>query len=871
MRYRNGGAHVTDEFDGGDGSTELPGGVVTFLFSDIEGSTKLFRELGDGYPPLLAHHNSILREVWLEHHGVEVRTEGDSFFVAFRDPSDAIRAAVLGTEALAAHPWPDHAVLKSRIGMHTGLGFARDGDYVAYPVHQAARIGSVGHGGQVIVSPDTAALASELGDVQLHDLGPFRVRDFDQPIHLFQAERSDAPTAFRTLSTETNVRHNLSAPLPELRGRATDIAGITEQLEQSRIVSVVGPGGVGKTLLTSTLARDLANTYADGAWFVDLASHTDASTLKGAIADALSVAPGDLDEHLAEHTLLLLLDNAEQATQAIARLVIALVNAAPGLSLLVTSREPLSISGERVWRLGLVDEDTAVDLFLERAGGVAPEGATQPRRSDVAELCRRLDGLPLAIELAAARTSSLSVPEIIESLDDQLRLLRSRRRDLDERQRTVSGLVDWSYQLLDEEEQSVFRRLGAFSGSLDLDGVLATCTGMGLDKLDVGDVVWSLTEKSLVLPVIGDGTTRYRLLETVRAFAREAMVSAAELEEVQGHLGEWYRTVFDPRVPLSRELSSRMLGEIETLRVLTLDLATVDPGLAQWLAWSLGVFHSLRDPGRGHAELSPLVELLSVDGEAVLGFLAIAANLAAKLGLLDRAVELVARANALRADMALPAVGSGMVDNSAALIEVYRGDLQAARTIATASLPNAQGMERLPLAQILGVAHSELADFEAAATSFEEVRRLAEQTGALDIQAVATGALAEVAHRVGDTDRAAALTGQALAMAQEAGLRAQAAFNIVGVARLVADAGRHADALRLHAAADRILAETGQTMFGADQEISELMKSVAKDVVGDAERERLESEGLGMSDLEAFRQATAALGIISNPLLPRSV
>ena len=859
------GPHVPNESEDGDGPGPLPGGVVTFLFSDIEGSTKLFRELGEGYPPLLADHNRILRKVWLEHRGVEVRTEGDSFFVAFPDPSDAIRAAVLGTEALAAHPWPAHAVMKSRIGMHTGVGFARDGDYVAYPVHQAARIGSVGHGGQVIVSPETAGLASELGDVQLHDLGPFRVRDFDQPIHLFQAERSDAPAVFQPLRTETNVRHNLSAPLPELRGRATDVAGITEQLEQSRIVSVVGPGGVGKTLLTSTLARDLADTYADGAWFVDLASHTDGSTLKGAIADALSAAPGELDEHLAERTLLLLLDNAEQATQAIARLVGDLVRSAPGISILVTSREPLAISGERVWRLGLIDEDTAVELFLERAAGVAPEGATQPRRSDVVELCSHLDGLPLAIELAAARTSSLSVPEIIESLDDQLRLLRSRRRDLDERQRTVSGLVDWSYRLLDEEEQAVLRRLGAFSGSLDLDGVLATCTGMGLDKLDVGDIVWSLTEKSLVLPVVGDGTTRYRLLETVRAFAREAMVAAGELEAVQGHLGQWYRTVFDPRIPLSREVASRMLDEIETLRVLTLDLAPVDPGLAQWLAWSLGAFHNLRDPGRGHAELSPLVDVLAVEGEAVLGFLATAANLGAKLRLLDRSSELIEQANALRAGMPASATGAGLVDNSAALVEVFRGDLESARTIASAALQNAEGMERLPLAQILGVAQTELGDVESARLSFEEVQMLAIEIGAMEIQAVATGALAEVAHRMGETDRARDLTGQALGMAQEAGLRSQAAFGIVGVARLVADAGQHADAVRLHAAADRILSETGQTMFGADEEISQVMKSAAKEAVGEAEFQRLESEGLAMSDLEAFRQAMAALEIVSTP------
>lgn len=843
----------------GEHDSHLPGGVVTFLFSDIEGSTVLFRELGDGYPALLLKHNELLRAVWTEHRGVEVRTEGDSFFVAFPDPTDAIRAGVAAVEALAAHDWPPHAVMRSRIGMHTGVGYARGGDYIAYPVHQAARVGSVGHGGQVIVSHETAALAQHLGDVQLHDLGLFRVRDFDQPIHLFQAECSDSPSTFRDLRTESGENHNITASLPPLRGRDIDISGIAEQLEQSRVVSVVGPGGVGKTLLASTLGRRLSTAYAGGCWFVDLASHTDASTLRGAVADALAVAPADLDDHLAQQSLLLLLDNAEQATHAIADLVVELTSHAPGVSILVTSREPLSISGERVWRLGLVDEDTAVDLFLERSNDVAPDLATPPRRADVAELCRRLDGLPLAIELAAARTSSLSVIEIIDSLDDRLRLLRSRRRDLDDRQRTVSGLIDWSYRLLDDDEQAVFRRLGSFSGSLELDGVVAACADMGFDKFDVSDIVWSLTEKSLVLPVVSDGTTRYRLLETVRAFAREAMVSAGELDGVQRLLGEWYRTVFDPRRPLSRDLTSRMADEIETLRVLTFDLAETDPALAQWLAWSIGAFHNLRDPGRGHAELSPLVEILAAEGEAVLGFVAIAANLAAKLGLLDRASELVAVGEALRQNMPAGSPGAALIDNSAALVEVFGGDFKAARTIATAALGQTEGFERLPLAQILGVALSELGDYEAALASFAEVKSIAGDLGALDVRAVATGAMAEIAHRTGETDRARELTGEALAMAQEAGLRAQTAFGIVGVARLVAEAGGAVEAVTLHAAADRILAETGQTMFGADQEISNAMKAAAREFITGAEFDRLESEGFALSDLEAFQQATAAL------------
>lgn len=841
------------------GDTDLPGGVITFLFSDIEGSTELFRELGDDYPPLLLRHNELLRSVWSANNGVEVRTEGDAFFVAFVDAADAIRAGVDAVEALAAYPWPPNAALRARIGMHTGLGFPRDGDYIAYPVHQAARIASSGHGGQVIVSPETADQASNLGDVRLHNLGRFRVRDFVQPIDLFQAERNEAPTTFRDLRTETGRRHNLATPLPAMWGRSDDLTGLADQVSQSRVVSLVGPGGVGKTLLASTLASDLATTYADGCWFVDLASHTDASTLRGAVADALSIKSTDLDDHLGKSNLLLVLDNAEQAIQAVAHLVVQLIKHGPGVSVLVTSREPLSIASERVWRLGLIDEDAAIELFLERSAAVAPDGAAPPQRSDVGELCRRVEGLPLAVELAAARTSSLSVPEILGSLDDQLRLLQSRRRDLDERQRTVFGLIDWSYRLLEEEQQAVFRRLGSFSGSLDLNGVVSICGDLDLDEFDVMDIMWSLADKSLVLPVIGDGTTRYRLLATVRSFARETLATAGELEPVLRNLGQWFRPRLDPQLPWSPEQRSQASSEVETLRALALDLAVVDPSLAQRLAWALGAFHSLRDPVRGHTELAQLVELLAVEGEAVLGLLAIAANVSAKIGSLDEASTLISEANVLRERMPPDAVGAVMIDNAAALVEMLSGNMEGARSFASKALLEANGLERLPAAQILGGIQIETGDYEAAEASYSDVRSTAGALGAIDIEAVAVGALAEVAHRAGDAERARTLTGEALVLAQEAGLRAQVGFSIVGVARLIADEGQSADAICLHAAADRILAETGLGLFGADQEISAAMKASAKQTVGSVEFDRLEVAGRALSDLDAFGQSFEAL------------
>lgn len=840
-------------------NVELPGGVVTFVFTDIQGSTALFRSLGDAYPPLLEAHNEILRSVWKRHNGAEVKTEGDAFFVAFADPTQAIRASVDAIEALAAHPWPDHADIKVRIGMHTGVGYPRDGDYIAYPVHQAARIGGVGHGGQVVVSPETAELAGDLGDIRMHDLGSFRVRDFDHPIHLLQAERSDTPTQFDDLRTKADVQHNLPADLPDAHGRADDLAGIAEQLEQSRAVSIVGPGGVGKTLVARTLARDRAASYEDGAWFVDLASHTDGSTLSGAIADVLAITPEELEEHLASRHLLMVLDNAEQATNEVARLATRLLDQAPRLSVLVTSREPLAIAAERVWRLSLMTEVAATALFVERATAVAPGFDAPANAADIAELCRRLDGLPLAIELAAARVTALSVPEIVESLSDRLRILRSRRRDLDERQRTALGLVDWSYRLLEDDEQLVFRRLAVFAGSFDLDAATAACEDSGLDRIDVGDIVWSLVEKSLVMPVIGDGTSRYRLLETLRAFGRQSMVDAEELEPTQRQIGHWYRSRFDPTLAFTRLTALSMSEEVETIRTLARDLAPIDPSLGQWLAWSIGLYFKNSDPARGLAEMAPLLEALTCEGEAVVGMLAIAGHLAASTNQLDRATELTEQAAAFAAAMPEPVLASGWERNTALLILIRQGDLQGAGVIANEAMANAQGLERVSLVNSLGIVQAELGDLPASAASFEQVLALALEFEALDAQVVATMAIAEIAHRLGNLGQAIESTASGLRMSEEAGMRAQTALGLVGAARLLADSGDHAEAVIVHTAADRLMTETGQTLFEGDRVISENMYADANAALGEAEFARCTAVGAGLVELDAFARATAAL------------
>lgn len=836
---------------------ELPGGVVTFVFTDIEGSTALFRALGDAYPPLLETHNEILREVWDKHRGAEVKTEGDAFFVAFADPADAIRASVEAIERLEVYPWPQDAPIRVRIGMHTGVGHPRDGDYIAFPVHQAARIGGVGHGGQVVVSPDTAELAGDLGDIELHDLGSFRVRDFDDAVHLFQAERSAAPTSFADLRTAADVQHNLSPDLPHAHGREADLDGIADQLTQGRLVSIVGPGGVGKTLAAKTLALRTAPDYADGAWFVDLSTHDDGSTLVGAVADALSCGADELETHLAERTTLLLLDNAEQATSDIARLVSRLLDRSSGLSVLVTSREPLAIAAERVWRLNLMDERAAVELFIERARNADPGFDPTGQRDVIAELCQRLDGLPLAIELAAARVTALSVPEIIDSLENRLRVLRSRRRDLDDRQRTATGLVDWSYQLLDEDEQLVFRRLGVFASGFELDGAAVATEDSGLDRIDVSDILWSLVEKSLVMPVIGDGSTRYRLLETLRAFAHQALTDGDELASTQQQVGNWYRVRFDATAPFTRLTAASMREELDNLRTLAGDLAETDPSLGQWLAWAIGLYYKNIDPARGIEELAPLIERLLVPGDAVVGMISVAAHLAFNSGDLDASNLLLDRAEPFIGP-ARPE-GQGWIHNVRALNSVKAGDLETAVTILEQARGDASPLELISIINSLGIVQAESDDLSAALASFEDLLARSHQIGALDAEAVATGAVAEISHRSGDLHRAIETTAAALELCGQSGMRSQHAMALVGAARLMADTGDHTEAVTLHTGADRILVETGQEMFPGDQVLSEQMYEHARDALDAGIYEAAVERGQALADLELHARAADAL------------
>jgi Adenylate and Guanylate cyclase catalytic domain len=415
---------------------ELPTGTVTFLFTDIEGSTRLLHELGDAYADALAEHRKALRQAFADNGGVEVDTQGDAFFVAFARASQALAAARDGQAALGEGP------ISVRIGIHTGEPQATDEGYVGLDIHRAARIAAAGHGGQVVVSQATRELVPE----KLYELGKHRLKDFAEPVALYQlGDRSFPP-----LKTISNT--NLPRPASSFVGRARETAEVVAALSNgTRLLTLTGSGGSGKTRLAVEAAGELVPNFMSGVFWVGLAPVRDAARVPAAIADTIG-AQGALAEHIGERELLLLLDNLEQVVDAAPDLA-SLVEACPNLRMLVTSREVLRVRGEVEYPVEPLAEPEAVELFCSRAG-------TQPAEA-VSKLCRALDNLPLALELAAARTSVLSPGQILERLSERLDLFRG-GRDADPRQLTLRATMEWSYDLLTAEEQRLFARLAVF-------------------------------------------------------------------------------------------------------------------------------------------------------------------------------------------------------------------------------------------------------------------------------------------------------------------------------------------------------------------------------------------------------------------------
>ena len=556
--------------------TEYPSGTVTFLFTDIEGSTKLAQEYPQLWETLRNRHHEILRSAIESHRGYVFQIIGDAFCAAFHTVGDAVGAATKAQKDLYTENW-GKGPIKVRMGIHTGKAeLQKDGEYQGYlAMSRVQRLMSAGHGGQVLISTAAQELLLEdlPEDVSLRDLGERRLKDLIRPEHIYQLMIRGLPEDFPPLKTLEAYRHNLPTQLTSFVGRQKEIDQVAKAIQNRRLVTLTGPGGAGKTRLSLQIAADMLDQFSDGVWFVELAAITNAELIPKMILSAFGIVEQGQDivrqlvEYLREKNLLLVLDNCEHLVEACAELAELLLSHAHTLKILVTSREALGVIGETTWSipsLSLPDvkhlpaseqltQYEAVQLFIERASLVQPNFTLRnDNAAYIAEICARLDGIPLAIELAASRVRALSVDQISMRLEDRLRLLTSGTRSARPRQQTLRATIDWSYDLLSAPERVLLRNLSVFSGGWTLEAAEQVCI-QSEGESDIVDLMTHLVDKSLVTMYESLGHTRYRMLETTRQYAFEKLTESGNDQNA-------YSNHFRFFLQLAEEAENQLIG-----------------------------------------------------------------------------------------------------------------------------------------------------------------------------------------------------------------------------------------------------------------------------------------------------------------------
>ncbi|HSJ85850.1 MAG TPA: adenylate/guanylate cyclase domain-containing protein, partial [Anaerolineales bacterium] len=576
----------------------LPSGTVTFLFTDIEGSTKLAQQHPNQWEALRQRHHAILQAAMDAHKGFAFQIIGDAFCVAFHTISNGLSAAVEAQRKLIHEDWGE-TPLKVRMGLHTGSAEFDRNDYRGYlTLAKVQRVMSVAYGGQVLLSNASAELIrGELPpNASLLDVGEHRLKGIPNPEHLWQVCAPDLPQEFPPLQSLNKIPNNLPIQLTSFVGRENEIAEVRQELETHRLVTLTGSGGTGKTRLSLQVAAEMLDGFPHGVWFVELAPLSDPELIPQTLLSTigLSEQPGTpqieiLKEYMHEKKSMIVLDNCEHLIEASARVANDLLNAAPNLRILASSREALGVKGELSYpvpSLSLPDvkhlpvgeqfsQYEAVRLFIDRALLVAPYFEVDKNNAPfIAEICYRLDGIPLAIELAAARVKVMSVEQVSKRLDDRFRLLTGGARTSLPRQQTLRALIDWSYDLLSDNERLLLQRLSVFAGGWTLEAAEEVCVGDGIETYDVLDVLTQLVNKSLVVVIehSQSGVTRYRMLETIRQYTREKLLEAGDSEAVRDrHLAYFVKLAEQAEPELYRANQvfwlNKLEDELDNLRI----------------------------------------------------------------------------------------------------------------------------------------------------------------------------------------------------------------------------------------------------------------------------------------------------------------